>query len=223
MADQENDQISRKTPKIEPPTRDGDKLPGTDGAESGPDAPDDPLAGTTSLAPETSRIGVDAAEGGDSRKGDTARVSGVESTPSGKTPTTKRPETVVLKKTASSPSSSAPKPGVISGIVAPDSSSGEGHTARVEVPPEAMSSIGRPKTIKIKRADSTAARVAAKPEVRRRMEVSVETSPGQLGTLVAVCTIISIVIVLVLVYVLAAQTILPNLPWPGRLVPGGPV
>jgi hypothetical protein len=97
-------------------------------------------------------------------------------------------------------------------------------TARIDLPSEGEDRPAtRPKTIRIKRPDGTTARkpltiarpTAAQEAAAIPQEVTVvEDMPGNLYSVVA---ILAVIVALTLVYVLAAQTIAPTLPFWGRI------
>jgi hypothetical protein len=110
-------------------------------------------------------------------------------------------------------------------IAAPPESAGDvpaqSKTARIDVPAETVSAAGgRPKTIKIKRAERPPSTVSGggKPRIEKiqRPAVAAEEEIGGLYTLLAA---VAVVASLVLVYALAAQTIAAdmNLPFPGTM------
>ncbi len=119
------------------------------------------------------------------------------------------------------------------GIIAPQKQSKPG-TARIEVEPPTKSATARievddseiphapprPKSIKLKRAGAEGA--AKKPE---QPADAVKPAPGlrkvpgedSFGPLVGGAALATVLIMAVLIYVLAAQTIATNLPFPGRM------
>lgn len=101
-------------------------------------------------------------------------------------------------------------------------------TARIDLPADVGGErpATRPKTIRIKRPDGTSARKAltiARPEASESAaeshSIPIEGIEDEedTGPVFSVLTLVATVLVGVLVYVLAAQSIAPNLPWPGRL------
>lgn len=108
-------------------------------------------------------------------------------------------------------------------------------TARIELPPETIieQPVTRRKTIRIKRpgaedeaptirAPATIARTVAEtiaPTAAASLET--EAAPAEAaeepGVVFAICAIAALLIVTALVYVLAVQTIAPNLPFPGKV------
>lgn len=103
-------------------------------------------------------------------------------------------------------------------------------TARIDLPPESADRPAtRPKTIRIKRPDGTSARkplMIARPAedatVSSESVVSVAESLGEgeeegAGIVFSVLALVALLVACVVVYVLAAQTIAPDLPFPGRI------
>lgn len=102
-------------------------------------------------------------------------------------------------------------------------------TARIDLPADVGGErpATRPKTIRIKRPDGTSARKAltiARPDSAsadgEEPEVPmpvVGESDEEAGGLFSVLALVAVLVTCVVIYVLAAQSIAPNLPWPGRL------
>lgn len=99
-------------------------------------------------------------------------------------------------------------------------------TARIEVPSELSGpGPGRPKTIRIKRADSTAGPAQAlvpEPVVKKGSKGRKGKKPAivtgdEVSTLYPVLALVSVIIICVVLYVLLAQTLAPSLPWFGKV------
>ena len=91
-------------------------------------------------------------------------------------------------------------------------------TARIDVPEETVSaSGGRPKTIKIKRAERPSTLTSAPRVPMHRKTLASADDVGKIGTVYIVAAVIAVVITGVLLYVLAAQTVAPDLPFVGKL------
>lgn len=102
-------------------------------------------------------------------------------------------------------------------------------TARIDLPADVGGErpATRPKTIRIKRPDGTSARKAltiARPEEsastpdQRPLSIEgIEGEEEETGILFSALTLVATILVSILLYVLAAQSIAPNLPWPGRI------
>ena len=111
-------------------------------------------------------------------------------------------------------------------------------TARIELPPETIveQPVTRRKTIRIKRpgvegetptvtrAPVTVARaapaVAGKPDAGPVTDAGITVSEvveEEAGLVATLCAIAALIVASMLVYVLAAQTIAPNLPFPGKV------
>jgi len=139
---------------------------------------------------------------------------------------TQTPPTAVLSTPAAPPTASLSAPAPVAVPSVEDAKKSE--TARIELPPEASSGTKmqtRRKTVRIKRPDGTAASreltisrpsgKASKSSARvEKTEVPGEQDIHPVFSVVALCAAI---VTLVLLYVLAAQTIAPGLPFPGRL------
>jgi hypothetical protein len=141
-----------------------------------------------------------------------------------------RPKTVVLRPAGGPPAaqgepiSPAPPAAV--------SEARKSETARLDLPPETEEErpATRPKTIRIKRPDGTTGRKAltiARPseEAIFTAEAAAEVKGGEfvgaeesVGAVWSVAALAAVLVAAVLVYVLAAQTVAPNLPWPGRIL-----
>ncbi|NCC51312.1 MAG: hypothetical protein EOM20_08865 [Spartobacteria bacterium] len=140
---------------------------------------------------------------------------------------TQTPPTAILSSPVAPPTapiSHAPTPIAVPSVE--DAKKSE--TARIELPPEAEGGAKlhtRRKTVRIKRPDGTSASrelTISKPTVmpsRSMSRVEKTEVPGEMDIhpvfpILALCAAI---ITLVLLYILAAQTIAPGLPFPGRL------
>lgn len=150
-----------------------------------------------------------------------------------------RPRTIVMKpKGATSPNAITPpqpieNPAATANAVVEAKKS---ETARIDIPPAGGVDdrpATRPKTIKIKRADPSAvaasgsrkplvvARPVAHDEPQTHFRPPEETMvdadelPGAVFTVLAIAALL---VFCVLIYVLAAQTILPDLSFPGKIV-----
>ena len=94
-------------------------------------------------------------------------------------------------------------------------------TARIDVPAEAVSSAGgRPKTIKIKRAERPASTLpgSGRPRIEK-IQRPVVSEQGEIGSLYTILAPLAVIASLVLVYALAAQTVAAGmkLPFPGTI------
>lgn len=98
-------------------------------------------------------------------------------------------------------------------------------TARIDLPTDLGDErpATRPKTIRIKRPDGTTARKAL---TIARPDAESDTRPVSLGSVgeeeeaggaFSVLALVAALITCVLLYVLAAQSLAPSLPWPGRI------
>jgi len=110
-------------------------------------------------------------------------------------------------------------------IAAPSDSAGDvppqSKTARIDVPAETVSAAGgRPKTIKIKRAERPPSTVTGggRPRIEKIQRPAV-AEPEAEGPLYTVLAAVAVIASLVLVYALAAQTVAAdmNLPFPGAI------
>lgn len=140
-------------------------------------------------------------------------------------PPVAKPKTIQVKKPVSRPNEAlitptAPTPEAV--IEAKKS-----ETARIDLPPESADRPAtRPKTIRIKRPDGTTGRKSltiARPageESTLTTPISSSYQPEEegAGTVFSILALVALIVACVVVYVLAAQTIAPTLPWPGRLV-----
>lgn len=98
-------------------------------------------------------------------------------------------------------------------------------TARIELPPEASGSRPptRRKTVRIKRPDGTSASrelTIARPSKAPAMEAEEKTQVPveKTGPVFSILALVATLVLLVLLYVLAAQTIGTGLPFPGRVM-----
>lgn len=136
-----------------------------------------------------------------------------------------KPKTIAVKRPVSpppTPEKAEPPPSPADRAVAEAKKS---ETARIDLPSDAGGERPptRPKTIRIKRPDGTTARKAltiARPETAAEsgsvpMGTIGEEEP--VGTAFSALALVALLVLGVVLYVLAAQTVLPNLPWPGRV------
>lgn len=131
-----------------------------------------------------------------------------------------KPKTLAVKRPVSPPAEPPP-------VVAPEqrtvAEAKKSETARLDLPADAGERPAtRPKTIRIKRPDSTTARkvlTIARPDAESAsLSVSGSaTEEESAGTVFSVLALVAVLIACVLIYVLAAQTIAPDLPFPGRV------
>ncbi|TAN38172.1 MAG: hypothetical protein EPN23_03135 [Verrucomicrobia bacterium] len=145
------------------------------------------------------------------------------------------PRTVRIKQPEAAPTVVARKiPEIISAGGVTEARKSE--TARIELPPETIveEPVTRRKTIRIKRPGAegespttTRAPIAlarAAPEQTEKSNATLEAEvtvqdvvAEEAGLLDTVCAVAALIIASALVYVLAAQTIAPNLPFPGKV------
>lgn len=130
------------------------------------------------------------------------------------------------------PSRPVPVPGE-SSIITPAAGAADqarkSETARIDLKPEDLDRPAKPKTIRIKRPDGTSGR---KPLAIARPSGAPQEAPGisavaepassmpeseQPGLLAGISAIAALLVVSVLFYVLLAQTLAPNLPFPGKI------
>lgn len=131
-----------------------------------------------------------------------------------------KPKTLAVKR----PVAASPEPPA---VVTPEqrtvAEAKKSETARIDLPADVGERPAtRPKTIRIKRPDGTTARKAltiARPDTDSvAPSVSVgATEEESAGTVFSVLALVAVLIACVLIYVLAAQTIAPELPFPGRV------
>ncbi|HMP75935.1 MAG TPA: hypothetical protein PKE12_06540 [Kiritimatiellia bacterium] len=133
-------------------------------------------------------------------------------------PTPTAPKTIALKRPAAVAEPTPTERAV--------SEAKKSETARIDLPADGGSErpTTRPKTIRIKRPDGTTARKAltiARPDPsvsQGPSTISVEGDEEEsAGTAFSVLALVATLIACVLIYVLAAQTIAPELPFPGRI------
>ncbi len=139
-----------------------------------------------------------------------------------------RPKTIQVKKPVTQP-----VPGTVDSAIAHDvAQAKKSETARIDLPSAAEGDrpVTRPKTIRIKRPDGTSGRkplVIARPDGEAAPAATLtgfpttqDSTEGEepAGTMYSVLALVALLIVCVLVYVLAAQSVALDLPWPGRLV-----
>ncbi|MBW7908440.1 MAG: hypothetical protein H3C50_05900 [Kiritimatiellae bacterium] len=137
------------------------------------------------------------------------------------TPPPTKPKTIAVKR----PLGTQPaKPATV--VVSPAekavAEAKKSETARIDLP----SGTGedrpatRPKTIRIKRPDGTSARKAltiSRPDEDAAPIRSFDGEEEEAGSAFSIIALVAVLVTCVLLYVLAAQSIAPNLPWPGRL------
>lgn len=132
-----------------------------------------------------------------------------------------RPKTIQVRK----PVTPVPEPVLTPPSPAAESEAKKSETARIDLPADTGGEkpATRPKTIRIKRPDGTTAKKAltiARPETGSETRVASVASAAEgeeVGGLFGVLALVALLLVCVLVYVLAAQTIAPTLPFPGKL------
>lgn len=182
----------------------------------------------------------------------TARVSLDDARPVGTKPDITRAETVVASAAAATqPVESAPKPdsedvfkrstesletkpgtepegpprSATARVSAPVEAE-KSKTARIEVPAElATAGTGRPKTIRIKRADSAAAGPQAaipEPVIKKTTKGKKKAKraggrDAEVGALYSAIALLSLILIGLVVYVLVAQVLDPSLPWIGKI------
>lgn len=135
------------------------------------------------------------------------------------------PKTVVLRR----PGEASPAPVQVTREATPESTEQEsekGATARITIPESVLPSqaTAQRKTIMIKRPGQSTLTLA-KPVVApsAAVEPEMEEILGQLqkedepGTIYSVMALVATMVLAVLLYVLIAQTLAPNLPFPGRI------
>ncbi|MCX7010299.1 MAG: hypothetical protein NTY53_24185 [Kiritimatiellaeota bacterium] len=146
------------------------------------------------------------------------------------------PRTVRIKQPEMPPTISLKKPPMPVPVGTP-TSAGEvrkSETARIELPPETIveQPVTRRKTIRIKRPGAEGDEVPAprpltvarepgeslQPPTLTGMKVPELEETDEPGITFTLCAIAALLIVSVLIYVLAAQTFAPNLPFPGKVV-----
>lgn len=135
-----------------------------------------------------------------------------------------KPKTIQVKKPAMRPG----EPSLAATPPAEEtvSEAKKSETARIDLPPDVGERPAtRPKTIRIKRPDGTTARKAltiARPSeeeapVALGAAVGAEAGEEEPGTVYSVLALVALLVTCVLLYVLAAQSFAPDLPFPGRL------
>jgi hypothetical protein len=162
---------------------------------------------------------------------------GVSSPPQQPIPPMTRPKTIQVKRPGSKP---AEEQITTTGASAESvSEAKKSETARIDLPPEGSDRpTTRPKTIRIKRPDGTSGRkplmiarpademasgTAASPVspvMEEGFAVS-EAGGGEeegAGTVFSILALVALLVTCVVVYVLAAQTIALDLPFPGRII-----
>lgn len=139
--------------------------------------------------------------------------------------TATRPKTIQVKKPAARPGETIIVPTAPTAETVSEAKKSE--TARIDLPPDAGDRpTTRPKTIRIKRPDGTTARKAltisrpsedeasALASASSAVEADGEEGPG---TVFSVLALVAVLVACVVVYILAAQTFAPDLPFPGRI------
>jgi hypothetical protein len=138
-----------------------------------------------------------------------------------------RPKTIQVKRPSATPSETII---TTASSAASVSEAKKSETARIDLPPDGGDRPAtRPKTIRIKRPDGTSARkplMIARPseeageaaETISPLSDSIPAEAEEVGTLFSILALAALLVACVVVYVLAAQTVAPNLPFPGRLL-----
>ncbi len=127
-----------------------------------------------------------------------------------------RPKTITVKRPVAEAAPTAAEKAV--------SEAKKSETARIDLPADGGDRPAtRPKTIRIKRPDGTSARkplTISRPDA----EPAAGTVPSGViggeepaGAVYSALALVALLVGCVLVYVLAAQTFAPDLPWPGRI------
>lgn len=140
-------------------------------------------------------------------------------------PPAARPKTIQVKKPVARPS----EPMITTGTPTPEavSEAKKSETARIDLPPEGTDRPAtRPKTIRIKRPDGSSGRKSltiARPAGEEAPTISAMPSSFDAedegpGTAFSILALVAVLVACVVLYVLAAQTLAPTLPFPGRLV-----
>jgi hypothetical protein len=151
------------------------------------------------------------------------------------------PRTVRIKQPEMPPTISLKKPSAPAPVGTPPPSSNirKSETARIELPPETIveQPVTRRKTIRIKRPGAEGEDMPTQRptlQIRRDESETAQEQPPPLvttegpeitseeaeapGLIFTLCAVAALIIFSVLIYVLAAQTIAPNLPFPGKIV-----
>jgi len=141
------------------------------------------------------------------------------------------PKTIKLKRPGASVLTPVPKltPAVEDAPKEVIASAKKSETSRIQLPPEAM--VEAPtvrKTVQIKRTGTGGGAAPkktftlAKPSTDTSLdddpfmpEINIE--PEEKTVVFSLVSLVAAIVVCVLIYVLAAQTIMPNLPWPGKM------
>lgn len=184
----------------------------------------------------TSRITIDAAaaaEGGDvfKRKIAPVAVPSMANEPPARTPTVSlpRPKTMQMRPISARPTVAKSTVRPVEAAAVTEAKKSE--TARLDLPPETVDDrpSTRPKTIRIKRPDGSSARkplMIARPEDGGGASAAAPVggadvaadSGDEPGAIWAIAALLAVLATAALIYVLAAQTVAPTLPMPGRLV-----
>jgi hypothetical protein len=131
-----------------------------------------------------------------------------------------RPKTLSVKRPVPPPAESAPA------VIPPDqravAEAKKSETARIDLPADAGERPPtRPKTIRIKRPDGTTARktlTIARPDAESvSTAVRAPSEEESVGVAFSALSLVAVLVICVLIYVLAAQTFAPELPFPGRI------
>ena len=138
--------------------------------------------------------------------------------PTAPPPTPTQPKTIALKRPSAPPEPSPAERAV--------TEAKKSETARIDLPADGGGDrpMTRPKTIRIKRPDGTTARKAltiARPDpamAPAAAAVSVEGGEEEgAGAAFSIMALVATLVACVMIYVLAAQTFAPELPFPGRI------
>lgn len=168
---------------------------------------------------ETSRIDIgEVLEQQETDEGEAVKLPQQPEAPAADAPKTiriKRPETASVSRDEQSAGDAGQQP-----------ENGKSETSRIELPQEATAKqpATRRKTVKIKRPESAGGRsltIARAPESAARTAPTVEAQGAEeeeIGPVITLVAVAAVVVGLVLLYILAAQTVMPGLPFPGRLV-----
>ena len=218
------DYFKRSTMRIDVPP--GYGIP-TGGKKSDTTRIDIPPAGGDASKHQTSKIDLSSAASSsdDVFKSKTIPV-GIPTPPP--PPAPGRPKTIQMKRPAAAPGESI--------IVSPETTANateqarKSETARIDLSAEDVDRPAtRPKTIRIKRPDGTSGRKAlaisrpsdeAAPDaaaVTADIAPAIESDDDEPGVFVGIVSIAALIVACVLVYVLLAQTLAPDLPFPGRI------
>ncbi len=131
-----------------------------------------------------------------------------------------RPKTLAVKRPVAA--SSEPPPAAVTPEQRAVAEAKKSETARIDLPADAGERPAtRPKTIRIKRPDGTSARKAltiARPDASSVVSpVGAAAEDESVGVAFSALALVAVLVSCVLLYVLAAQTFAPDLPFPGRI------